>query len=615
MQLLQILTVQVVTGLTNAMFLFLIASGLTLIFGVTRIVNFAHGSFYMLSSYITYSLMAALGPWEARFWVSLILAPAAVAMVGYIIERLLLRRIYGSPELFQLLLTFGLVLIFGDLVKAVWGTDNKSVPVPEQVSGSFTLLGQQFPHYYLLVLALGPVVTLGLWWVFYRTRWGMLIRAATEDREMVAALGVDQGRLFTGVFVFGSWLAGLGGALAAPVMAISPGMDTAVIVEAFVVVVVGGMGSFSGALLAAILIGILKAVGIMIVPGISIVLIFAFMAVVLILKPWGLAGRPMAEIRGAPPPRGAALGPSRGLYAAALLGGALLLSLPLWAGRFWLVVAGEVFAFALFATSLNLLWGYGGMVSFGHAAYFGLGAYTSALLLQKAQISMSLCFLISPCVAGAAGLIFGFFCVRLSHIYLAMLTLAFAQILYTIALQWYDFTGGDNGLLGIWPTGPLGTPLGYYYLSLGLAALGICAVWMVVRSPFGAALRALRDNPARAESIGIPVRLYQLVAFVISGFFSGLAGVIFVFQKGSVFPDYLFVVKSIEPLIMILLGGMHSFAGPLIGSGVFKLLDTVITSGTEYWQAVLGGILAGLVLMFPQGITGYTGRHREGGRA
>jgi len=255
------------------------------------------------------------------------------------------------------------------------------------------------------------------------------------------------------------------------------------------------------------------------------------------------------------------------------------------------------------------------MVSFGHAAYFGLGAYTSALLLQKAQIPMSLCFLISPFVAGAAGLIFGFFCARLSHIYLAMLTLAFAQILYTIAFQWYDFTGGDNGLLGIWPTGPLGTPLGYYYLSLGLAALGICAVWMVVRSPFGAALRALRDNPARAESIGIPVRLYRLVAFVISGFFSGLAGVIFVFQKGSVFPDYLFVVKSIEPLIMILLGGMHSFAGPLIGSGVFKLLDTVITSGTEYWQAVLGGILAGLVLTFPKGITGYTGLHREGGRA
>lgn len=613
MQLLETVTVQVVTGLGNAMFLFLIAAGLTLIFGVTRIVNFAHGSFYMLSSYITYSLMRTLEPWEVRFWVSLILAPVAVAMVGYVVERFLLRRIYGSPELFQLLLTFGLVLILGDVVKGIWGTDNKSVPVPDHVSGSFSLLGQPFPYYYLLILTLGPLVTLCLWWAFYRTRWGVLIRAATEDREMVAALGVDQGRLFTGVFVFGSWLAGLGGALAAPVVAISPGMDTTVIVEAFVVVVVGGMGSFSGALLAAVLIGVLKAIGIMIVPGISIVLIFGFMAVVLIWRPWGLAGRPMAEARGVSTPRGVGMGPSSFICALAIIGGLLLLSLPMWAPHFWLIVAGEAFAFALFATSLNLLWGYGGMISFGHAAYFGLGAYASALLMLKAQLPMSLCFLFSPCIAAVAGLIFGFFCVRLSHIYLAMLTLAFAQILYTIAFQWYDFTGGDNGLLGIWPPGVLGTPSGYYYFGLGIAAVGVFILRVVAMSPFGAALRAIRDNPARAESIGIQVRSYQLGAFVISGFFSGLAGALFVFQKGSVFPDYLFVVKSIEPLIMILLGGMHSFAGPLIGSGVFKILDTVITSGTQYWQAVLGVILTGLVILFPQGITGYMTRQQDGG--
>lgn len=611
MQLIETITVQVVTGLGNAMFLFLIAAGLTLIFGVTRIVNFAHGSFYMLSSYITYSLMRALEPWEVRFWISLILAPVAVAMVGYVVERFLLRRIYGSPELFQLLLTFGLVLILGDVVKGIWGTDNKSVPIPDHVSGSFSLLGQPFPYYYLLILTLGPVVTLCLWWTLYRTRWGILIRAATEDREMVAALGVDQGRLFTGVFVFGSWLAGLGGALAAPVVAISPGMDTTVIVEAFVVVVVGGMGSFSGALLAAMLIGVLKAIGIMIVPGISIVLIFAFMAAVLIWKPWGLAGRPMAEARGISTPRGMEMGSSSVIYALAIVGGISLLSLPLWAPNFWLIVAGEAFAFALFATSVNLLWGYGGMISFGHAAYFGLGAYASALLMSKAQLSMSLCFVLSPCIAAAAGAIFGFFCVRLSHIYLAMLTLAFAQILYTIAFQWYDVTGGDNGLLGIWPTGVLASPSGYYYFALGIAAMGVLILRVVVMSPFGVALRAIRDNPARAESVGVPVRSYQLGAFVISGFFSGLAGALFVFQKGSVFPDYLFVVKSIEPLIMILLGGMHSFAGPLIGSGAFKILDTVITSGTQYWQAVLGAIMTGLVILFPQGITGHMMRQRK----
>ena len=215
-----------------------------------------------------------------------------MAILGGVIEVTLLRRIYHRDPMMQLILTFGLILIIGTLVLLVWGPDNKSVSRPDALAGSVRIFGQPFPSYYLLVLGLAPVVAVGLWLVFYRTRWGMLVRAATVDREMLGALGVDVSTLYTEVFVFGSWLAGLGGALAAPTVAVALGMDADVLINAFVVVVIGGLGSFAGTLISALLVGELQSFGILIFPAVSIVLLFAIMAVVLIVRPWGLLGRP-----------------------------------------------------------------------------------------------------------------------------------------------------------------------------------------------------------------------------------------------------------------------------------------------------------------------------------
>jgi branched-chain amino acid transport system permease protein len=597
---------QSLAGLANAMFLFLVASGLSLIFGVSRIINFAHGSFYMLAAYLTHTLLAVLpaSPW--RFWLALLLAPVAVAVLGGLVEVGLLRRIYRAPELYQLLLTFGLVLIAGDAVRYLWGTENRSVPLPPGLAGSVSVLGQPFPAYYGLVVLLGPLVTAWLWWVLYRTRWGILLRAATADREMVAALGVDQRRLFTAVFVLGSWLAGLGGALAAPLVALTPGMDTAIIVEAFVVVVVGGMGSLGGSLLAAVLIGQLQSFGILVHERASLILVFLLMALVLVVRPWGLLGRPptggaaAAREGGADVWRGSLRRPL-GWGAAGVVGLALAASvLP----AFSLLIGAEILAFVLFAASLHLLWGYGGMVSFGHAAYFGLGAYGVALGLVKAQLAMPVAFLLGPLVAAAAAAVFGLFCVRLTSIYFAMLTLAFAQIAYTVVFQWYGFTGGDNGLLGVWPPPWLAAPDRYYLFALGVAAAGVALLFWVTQSPLGLALRAIRENPRRAEAVGIDVRLHQWVAFVLAGLVAGLAGAVYVFQKGSAFPNYLSVERSIEPLVMILLGGVGSFLGPVLGATVFTLLDTVVTKYLHYWGAVLGVVLTGLVVLFPHGLLG-----------
>jgi branched-chain amino acid transport system permease protein len=599
-----LLLVQLLSGLANAMFLFLIASGLSLIFGVTRIVNFAHGSFYMLAAYLTYSLAAMLPGGPAAFYLAALLAALAVAAIGGLVEVLLHRRVYRPPELYQLLLTFALVLLTADLVRYLWGADNKTGPAAPGLAGSVPIAGQLFPSYDLAIILFGPLVALGLWLLFHRTRWGVLIRAATQDREMVAALGVDQSRLFTSVFVLGSFLAGLGGALQVPRLALTTVMDTSVIVEAFVVVVIGGMGSVWGALLASLLIGVLNAYGVLLLPKAAIVLIFVVMAVVLVVRPWGLLGRPEIQLR--PPGSGVVadrpvLSLHPGWTVAALL---ILAALPLALPTFWISIAVEIFAFALFAASLHLLMAVGGMVSFGHAAYFGLGAYGAALLLKLAGLPMPAAFVAAPLVAALAAAVFGYFCVRLTSIYFAMLTLAFAQIVYAIVHQWDDVTGGDNGVLSVWPASWLASPGRYYYWALVATVAGIVLLRRVAASPFGLTLRAARDHARRAEALGVNIRALQWTAFVVAGFVAGIGGAVFAFLKGSVFPVYTESPMSVQPLVMVLLGGIASPSGPLIGAAVYKLLDTVITRYTDYWQLVLGAILVVLVLAFPRGIAG-----------
>jgi branched-chain amino acid transport system permease protein len=606
-----LLIVQLLSGLANAMFLFLIASGLTLIFGVTRIVNFAHGSFYMLAAYLTYSLATALPGGPAAFYLAVLLAALLVAAVGGLVEVLLLRRVYKAPELYQLLLTFALVLVVADAVRYLWGADNKTGPVAPGLAGSVEVAGQLFPSYDLAMIVFGPLVALGLWLLFHRTRWGILIRAATQDREMVAALGVDQSRLFTSVFVLGSFLAGLGGALQVPRLALTTVMDTSVIVEAFVVVVIGGMGSVWGALLASLLIGVLNAFGVLVLPKSAIVLIFVVMAIVLVVRPWGLLGRPEVQLR---PPGGGAVPeasprrPRPAWLVAALVALALL---PLAVPTFWVSIVVEIFAFALFAASLHLLMAVGGMVSFGHAAYFGLGAYGAALLLQLLGLPMPLAFVGAPLVAALGAAVFGYFSVRLSSIYFAMLTLAFAQIVYAAVHQWDEVTGGDNGILSVWPAAWLASPGRYYYWALAATAVGIVLLRLIAASPFGLTLRAARDHARRAEALGVNIRALQWTAFVVAGFVAGLGGAIFTFLKGSVFPVYTEAPMSVQPLVMVLLGGVGSPAGPLIGAAVYKLLDTVITRYTDYWQFVLGAILMALVLVFPRGIAGVLDERRS----
>ncbi len=597
--------VQFLTGLASAASLFLVASGLSIIFGVTRIVNFAHGSLYMLGAYVAYTLVTTLQVGPLGFWGAILVAALAVGLVGVVIEVLLLRRIYQSPELFQLVATFGVVLVVQDLTLSIWGPEDQLGPRAAGLAGAVRIGEELLPEYDLALIVLGPLVLGGLWLLFHRTRWGTLVRAATLDREMVGALGVNQRALFTSVFFLGAFLAGLGGAVQVPRGGVSLLMDLNIIAEAFVVVVVGGMGSILGAFLAAFLIAELNAFGILIFPQITLVLMFLVMAVVLIFRPWGLLGRPETPAHGASGPPEAPLRPAGDALRYAAWGlGAVLVAMPLFAGDFALVLSIEVFILALFAASLHFIMGPGGMVSFGHAAYFGLGAYGAALLVHHLSASMEPALIAAPILAGAGALLFGWFCVRLSGVYLAMLTLAFAQIAWSVVYQWYGFTGGDDGILGIWPAAWASERTTFYYLTLALAAGGVLLLRRFLFAPFGYTLRAGRDSPLRADAIGIHVSRHQWLAFALAGVFAGLAGGLYVFSKGSVFPDEMSIPRSIDALVMVLLGGVQTLSGPIVGAAVFTWLQDEI-SRLQFWRLILGSVIIALVVAFPQGIVGF----------
>jgi branched-chain amino acid transport system permease protein len=602
------LVVQALSGLASASALFVISSGLTIVFGVTRIVNFAHGSFYMLGAYLAVTLLPELYGFDRSFpmFVAGALAAAvAVGVIGVVVEVMLLRRIYRAPELFQLLATFGVVLMTQDIVLKIWGPLDIPGPRVPGLRGGVEILGQRFPSYELFLIAVGPAMLGLLWLLMHRTRFGVLIRAATQDREMVGALGVNQALLFSGTLFLGAFLAGLGGALQIPRVPANPGMDLAVITDTFVVTVIGGMGSVPGAFLAALIIGELQAFGILIFPKVTLVLVFLLMALVLVVKPWGLLGKPEAAGRALVPEGVLDLKPF-GTVAWVLAGAAMIfaLALPLSRDPYKLKVGIEVLAFALAAFSLNFLAGIGGIISFGHAAYFGIGAYAAGLLVKRLGVPMEGALLAAPVAGAALAALFGYFVVRLSGIYLAMLTLAFAQIVYAVCFQWVGLTGGDNGIVGVWPSAWASSREVYFYLVAVVALAAIILLRRVIYAPFGYTLRAARDSAVRADAIGIDVRTHRWLGFTLAGAAAGLAGGLYAFSKGSIDPTLISISLSIDFLVMVLVGGIQTVIGPIVGAAVFHSVKDFFMPLTDFWRFWLGLSIILMVVLFPRGLAG-----------
>jgi branched-chain amino acid transport system permease protein len=269
-----------------------------------------------------------------------------------------------------------------------------------------------------------------------------------------------------------------------------------------------------------------------------------------------------------------------------------------------IVLMIDILITVLFAASLHFLMGPAGMHSFGHAAYFGLGAYGAALCFKALGLPMEASLVLAPLLAALGAFVFGWFCVRLSGVYLAMLTLAFAQIVWSVVFQWDALTGGSNGLVGIWPSPWLAPRAAYYLLTLACTVAGCGLIVRMLHAPIGLALRGSRDSPIRAAAIGIRVPRLQWLAFVVAGTVAGLAGSLFAFAKGTISPETLGVGKSVDGLVMVLLGGVQSLSGPWVGAALFTWLQDTVARQTDYWRALLGVAMLALVLVFPLGVAG-----------
>jgi len=284
---------------------------------------------------------------------------------------------------------------------------------------------------------------------------------------------------------------------------------------------------------------------------------------------------------------------------------AVFLFLPVILPDYYLYLLASVFVAALLAVSLNFILGYGGLLQLSQATFYGAGGYAAALVLTRTALPFWTVLLAGPLAAGVLALVIGWFCVRLRQLYFGMLTLALGQLVWALADRWYSFTGGDNGIASLPLPGFLASARGGYYLALVFLVLSLAALYRVVRSPFGLTLQATRDNPARAAGVGIDVLRHRLFAFVLSGLFAGLAGVLHVVVAGSVDPSLLDWTRSAEVLIMVLLGGLATFIGPAVGAALLVLLSMSLGAYTGYWLLVLGVILVILALFLPQGMVGF----------
>jgi branched-chain amino acid transport system permease protein len=287
---------------------------------------------------------------------------------------------------------------------------------------------------------------------------------------------------------------------------------------------------------------------------------------------------------------------------------ALLLLLPFVLKRFYLYFLGLVFVNGLFAMSLNLVLGYGGIFQFHHAVFYGVGAYGAALMITKFGQSPWLGFIVGPLLAALVSLIMGVICIRLSKLYFGMLQISLGSLVWAIVYRWYNFTGGDDGIHGIIVPSLIASPKGSYYFIVLISGVCLGVMYMIVKSPFGSALQGIRDNPVRSEAVGVNVKLQQLMALIIAGFFAGAAGVLFVVLDNSVFPDMLFWTLSLEVLIMCLLGGWFTFLGPMMGAAILIALRTFVSTFTEYWALIQGIILMLVIIFLPEGVLGYLHR-------
>jgi len=614
----------VLNGVTLAGLYFLVASGFTLVFGLMRNVNLAHGSLYLLGAYIGYDVTQATGNW----FIGVIAGTLALGIVGALLQILIFQRLAGD-ELRQTLVTIGLSVVAADLMLAVWGGKTYQFTIPEALDGAVAtpiitaiksngvIVTMRYPLYRLVVLAASVVIGVGLWLALNKSKVGMMIRAGVDDRAMLSLTGVNVRLLFVGVFAIGGMLAGFSGVIGGSALSVSPGEDVRYLLASLVVVIVGGMGSITGAAIGALLIGLAEQIGLVYFPTYGIVLTFVIMVATLAIRPQGLMGN--ARTRQADPPRVAApsdivnpeFTPATGWLALALI------LFPLVASPFVVFQLGaQTLILGMIALSLMLLAGYGGMVSLAQLTVAGVAGYSVAILGPNGTGVLGLGWPwwiyvpVSILIAGAVSALIGMIAVRTAGIYTIMITLAVATAFFYFAQQNYSLFNGHSGFRGIAPPTVFGVAwreqVPFYYMTLAVAALAYSVVIYCARSTFGRALMATRDNQRRMRAVGYNVTHHRVAAYFFAGIIAGTAGVLYVWFNGRISPGTVGVGEVIGILVIAVIGGLRHPIGPFVGAAVYVFLKTfaIDVVGADRFNTLIGLVFLVIVFASPDGLIG-----------
>jgi branched-chain amino acid transport system permease protein len=600
----ELLVAQLLNGLVYGTLLFLMAAGLSLIFGLMNVVSLAHGSFFMLGAFFGLAVFQFTG----SFWLALVLAPIPVVILGILMELAFLRPLYRRGHMDQVLLTFGFTFVAFDLVQTLWGRVVLRLPAPESLQGTVQIGLGVFSTYRLFLIGFGFATALLLWLFLERSRLGAMVRAGVDNAGMAAGLGGNIPALFTGIFGLGVALAAIGGIVAGPVLGLYPGMDTEILIPAFIVIVIGGMGSLRGAFIGSLLIGIADTFGKAYFQSIALFLIYLAMVAVLLIRPQGLFGIKYSDISIAPAVSTTSAPATVETRIAGLVVLLVLLVMPFLMSDYPRALVTEIFIFAIFAMSLDLLLGFTGLMSLGHAAFFGLGAYAVAVLGAQFGLNAWLGLIAGVIIAGGGAALIGFFCVRTGGIPFLMLTLAFSQLVFSVALKWRDVTGGSDGIaIAEKPSFfgfDLSNSLAMYFMALSFFVLVYGALRRLLNAPLGHAFVGIRENEPRMLAIGYPTRAYKLMSFTIAGAIAGLAGGLYAIFNSFISTDALYWTASGDILIMTMLGGAGTLIGPAIGTAIFLLMKNVVSSYSEHWLSIIGITFICCVMFFPGGIWG-----------
>ncbi len=594
-------------GLVNGSFYALLCLGLALIFGLLNILNMAHGALYMMGAFAAWAAVARLG---LPYLVGLCAAAVLVGSTGMVLERLLLRRTYSLDPLYGFMLSFGLATAIQGGFQVIFGSTGLPFTTPAWLSDVVDLGFAVFPVYRLWVVMVAFIVCLVVWIAIARTKAGATLRAASENATMAEALGVPIPAVMTATFGLGAALAGLAGALAAPIYQVSPLMGSDVLLVVFAIIVIGGMGSLGGTILAAYCLALLESATLAVFPQAANVMIFAFMCIVLSVRPQGLFGIEVLRhhsFAGIPPPVTATPDVRADKkYERILIVVIIAAALAVLPALLYPIFLVKIFCFAILAASFNFLLGFAGVMSFGQAALYGTAAYVTAHALKHWAMSPELAMLAGITAAILLGIVMGALAIRRRGIYQAMITLAVAQMVYFVFVQ-SSFTHGEDGLQAV----PRGLLFGLIDLRndlavYALAVAAFCSVHFGIKrllsSQLGMMLVAVRDDERRALSLGQNARGLKLFAFAIAASCAGLAGSLsaVAFQLATLSGAHWHL--SGEAVLMCLIGGLGTLSGPLVGAAVLVTMQHFLAPYGAWVQVLQGVVFASCVLTFRDGM-------------